>query len=323
MRQVTIMSEQQTRTPESVQREIKRTRHKAEIPIYIFSSIIGPAFLCIMYVAIFGQYGIVDKIKEGLALADMTESHPQFNAFLVGFIAVFAALGAIGFLCYIIVLQLYNYYKMYADDMCYSIRVTEENYPEIYAKVQEFTKLLGWKKEPEVYVQQMNGDINAYASWVPGKRYVHLNAEIVDLVYLEHKDIDTISFIMGHEFGHLYWNHVPLHYNFLANFAKMIPFFGMKIIGPLLERAREFTADRVAQALTDNKSSDKAMMLISGGRHGYKYLNANDYVVSADKDKNFIEKIARFIVNLFADHPIQTLRTKAILDPEKKSGRLL
>ena len=317
------MSEQQVRTPESVQSEIKRTRHKAEIPIYIFSSIAGPIFLCIVYVAVFGQYGIVDKIKEGLAMADINETNPQFSAFLFAFVAIFATLGAIGFLCYIIVLQLYNYYKMYADDMCYSIRVSEENYPEIYAKVREFTKLLGWKKEPEVYVQQMNGDINAYASWVPGKRYVHLNAEIVDLVYLEHKDLDTISFIMGHEFGHLYWHHVPLHYNFLSNFVRMIPFLGKNIFGPLLERAREFTADRVAQALTSDEVGAEAMMLISGGRHGYKYLNAKDYLVCQDKDKNFIEKIARFIVNLFADHPIQTLRTKAILDPEKKSGRLL
>lgn len=317
------MSEVTERTPESVQSQIKRTRHKAEVPLYIISIILGSIALVAMYAAIFGEYGIVDKIKEGLTLADITEANPEFGSILFGFIAAFALLGGFGFFCYLVIMQLYIYYQQYSDEMCYSIRVTEENFPEIYAKVKEFSKLLGFKKEPEVYVEQMNGTINAYASWVPGKDYVHLNAEVIELLYLEHKDLDTISFIMGHEFGHLYYKHTKLHYNFFASLANIIPIFGSKFMGPLLQRAREYSVDRVAQVLTDDKCGAETMMFLSAGRHVYKYVNVDNYMSYVNKDKNFIEKFARFVTNLTASHPINPLRTKAILDPTHKSGRLL
>ena len=42
-----------------------------------------------------------------------------------------------------------------------------------------------------------------------------------------------------------------------------------------------------------------------------------------NKDKNFVDKFARFVTNMIASHPINPFRTKAILDPERKSGRLL
>lgn len=317
------MSEQTVRTPESVQKEIRNRRHKAELPLFVINSIIGPIFLCIAGIVLFGEYGIVDLIKEGLENAEIAETSPEFSAFLIGFIAVFASIGAIGFVCYLIILSLFEYYKRYASNMAYGIRVSEENFPEIYAKVKEFSKLLGFKKEPEVYVEQMNGTINAYASWVPGKDYVHLNAEVIELLYLEHKDLDTISFIMGHEFGHLYYKHTKLHYNFFASLANIIPIFGSKFMGPLLQRAREYSVDRVAQVLTDDKCGAETMMFLSAGRHVYKYVNVDNYMSYVNKDKNFIEKFARFVTNLTASHPINPLRTKAILDPTHKSGRLL
>ena len=317
------MSEQTVRTPELVQTEIRKLRHKAEIPLYVINTILGPIFLAVAGILVFGQYGIVDLIKEGLENAEITETSPEFGAFLIGFVALFASIGAIGFIIYLIVMSLIEYYKTYSSNMSYGIRVSEKNFPEIYAKVKEFSKLLGFKKEPEVYVEQMNGTINAYASWVPGKYYVHLNAEVIELLYLEHKDLDTISFIMGHEFGHLYYRHMYLPLNFFANIGSVIPFFGQCFMGPLLQRAREYSVDRVAQVLTDDKCGEETMMFLSAGRHVYKYVDVNDYMDYVNKDKNFVDKFARFVTNMIASHPINPFRTKAILDPERKSGRLL
>ena len=317
------MSEQTVRTPESVQKEIRSLRHKSEIPMFVINTILGPIFLAIAVTIFFGQYGILDLIKEGLENAEIAETSPEFASFLIGFVAIFASIGAIGFIIYLVVLSLIEYYKTYSSNMSYGIRVTEKNFPEIYAKVKEFSKLLGFKKEPEVYVEQMNGAINAYASWVPGKYYVHLNAEVIELLYLEHKDLDTISFIMGHEFGHLYYRHMYLPLNFFANMGGVIPFVGQYFLGPLLQRAREYSVDRVAQVLTDGKCGAETMMFLSAGRHVYKYVDAEDYMDYVNKDKNFVEKFARFVTNMIASHPINPFRTKAILDPERKSGRLL
>lgn len=38
---------------------------------------------------------------------------------------------------------------------------------------------------------------------------------------------------------------------------------------------------------------------------------------------NAIEQFARWYTNLAASHPIMSFRVRAILDPSKKSGRLL
>lgn len=194
------MSEVTERTPESVQSQIKRTRHKAEVPLYIISIILGSIALIIMYAAIFGEYGIVDKIKEGLTLADITEANP--------------------------------------------------------------------------------------------------------------------------EFGHLYLHHVQIYYNFWSSLAVVIPVAGKYFLAPLLSRAREYSADRVAQALT-GECGTETMMFITAGRHIYKYTNAEDYMAWVNKDKNFIEKFARFVKNMLSSHPVTPFRTKAILDPTQKSGRLL
>ena len=78
-----------------------------------------------------------------------------------------------------------------------------------------------------------------------------------------------------------------------------------------------------AQVLTDDKCGAETMMFLSAGRHVYKYVNVDNYMSYVNKDKNFIEKFARFVTNLTASHPINPLRTKAILDPTHKSGRLL
>ena len=117
------MSEQTVRTPELVQTEIRKLRHKAEIPLYVINTILGPIFLAVAGILVFGQYGIVDLIKEGLENAEITETSPEFGAFLIGFVALFASIGAIGFIIYLIVMSLIEYYKTYSSNMSYGIRV--------------------------------------------------------------------------------------------------------------------------------------------------------------------------------------------------------
>ena len=317
------MNEERILTPESVQSEIKRTRHKWERILYFLTILAGLAMFVFIVHAAFGEDGAMDQIKAKLAEGNVTESTPYFSSMIMIVITLSSLIVGFGAIILFAFSYLFQLYKQYADDMSYSVRVSEKNYPEIYEYVKEFTRLLGWKKEPEVYIQQMNGEINAYSCWVPGKSFVHLNAEIVDLGYLEHKDFETIAFVMAHEFGHLYLHHVQIHYNLWTVFANFIPVVGQKFINPLLQRAREYSADRVAQALTDGKAQVECMMLCAIGRHIYKYTDVDDYMAWINRDHNIIERFARFLTNMVTNHPIMPFRTAAILDEEKKSGRLL
>ena len=315
------MSDLKCRTPEEVQSEIKRTRHKAELPLYAGTIIVGFITILVWWVIIFRDSGALDQLKDILAKENITDASPEFNQILLFCIGFISLIGGIGCLLYYMFCFFYAYYKQYADEMSYAIRVSEKNFPELYEYVKEFTRLLGMKKEPEVYIQS-TGSINAFACWVPGKTFIRINAEVVDLAYMEHKDMKTVAFIMAHEFGHLYFHHVHMLYCLWTNFVTFIPVVGKTLIHSLYIRSQEYSADRVAQALM-GESKEDGMMLLTAGRHLYKYADINDYLEMINKNHNFFEKLARFITNLFTDHPINPFRIAAIMDENKKSGRLI
>lgn len=292
---------------------IKKTRHKAELPLKYISiaiTVISMFIIGIMASAANSDDALKAELMEGMA------EDPQTAAIVEAALSFGIGCGII-VIIFLVILLLFQYYKMYAQIMSYSIKVSPTNFPEIYAKAQEFSEKLGLKKVPEVYIQQHNGQLNAFATYVVGKRYVQLNAEIVDVAYMENKDFDTLYFVMAHEFGHIYCHHVTLLYNLSTFVGRIIPIFA-----PTFTRAQEYSADRVAQALTDNVNCEECMALLSGGRHLYKYIDINDYLEGANSNHNFIEKLGRFIINLLATHPITPFRVQAIMDPERRSGRL-
>lgn len=294
---------------------IKKTRHKAELPlkyIAIAMTVIAMFIIGVLAEAVKQDTTVKAKLLEQLGAEDQ-----MTTALTEGFLEFGIGCGIVVLIFFAFVI-LFNYYKMYAKVMSCAVKVTSVNFPEIYEKACEYADKLGLKKVPEVYIQQHNGQLNAFATFVVGKRYVQLNAEMVDVAYMENKDFDTLFFVMAHEFGHIYFHHVTLLYNLATLVGRLVPIYGKALI-----RAQEFSADRAAQALTDNVNCDKCMALLSAGRHLYKYVDISDYSESAEANHNFVERFGRFIINLLTDHPITPFRVRAIMDPDRKSGRLI
>lgn len=292
----TMLQEEETKlTPESVQEEIRNTRHKMELPLYIICAVLG-----------------------SLSALLLLRFSGRGSAYLV--LSVISGIIMILTILFVAIIQLYG---IYSQNMSYSVKVSENNFPEIYEKVKEFSYLLGLKKEPEVYVRQNNGVVNAYSAWIPGKTFIQLNAEIVDIGYMEHQDLNTVFFVLGHEMGHIYLHHVQIYYNILAILVSFVPVIGPLVLFPMLSRAREYSCDRVAQALTDYENDLDCMMMLSTGRHLYKYVEADKYLEDINSNHGSIERLFRWIINFHSTHPIMPFRTMAVIDPEKKSGRLL
>ena len=310
------------RTPESVRREIRRTRHKKELPLYVLAIVVGLLGFFVMMLFQDDFKDLVREITDALLQdGSLSDFEPEeIAAVLLGLFGILSGVGSIVVLLFV---SLGAMYKTYGDQLSYSIRVSETNFPEIYAKVQEYTRLLGLKKAPDVFIQQMNGEVNAFTAWIPGRTFIQMNAEIVDVAYMEHKDFDTVFCVMAHEFGHIYLRHVQLPVIFWSMLVNLIPFVGHAVFGNLLSRAREFSADRVGQALTGGKNERECMMLLGTGRHLYKYADVDEYLRNITKKPPFFARVARWCINLLASHPIMPLRVTAILDPEKKSGHLL
>lgn len=320
----TLQAEQQLHlqlTPEDVRSEIRRTRHRKELPAYALCIILGAGGFIYNVISTINGGGLAKELKDlkdSMSGSGTGFGGPELNI-LITIMGLFFGVGALLLMIGVIIFQVYS---LYAGQLSYSIRVSETNFPELYAKVQEYTHLLGLKREPEVYVRQMNGAINAYTSWVPGKTFIQLNAEIVDLCYMENKDFDTVYFVMAHEFGHIYLHHVQLKYILWPMLVNFIPILGQFLFMPLLSRTREYSSDRVGQALTDGVGQLTCMMMLSSGRHAYKYMDARQYLYDIYRDHNKVERFARWCVNLLASHPIMPLRVRAVMDPQKRSGKL-
>lgn len=189
-----------------------------------------------------------------------------------------------------------------------SVKVTEKNFPEIHEIICEYTVRLGLKKMPEVYIIQENGILNAMSTFIPFKQYIELYADLVEVAYREHNDLESLRFIIGHEMSHIRLSHSSMHYNVLIWFANYIP-----ILSSTASRAREYSCDRIAQHLAGNDGID-AIMSLTVGKHLYKRVDKSDYI---ENTKGFFI----WLYNLFVDHPVTTKRILA-LKMKEGSGKL-
>lgn len=200
----------------------------------------------------------------------------------------------------------------YADYRSMSVRITEKTYPEIYAIAEEYAQKLGMKRVPKIYMVQGNGVMNAFSTFIPFRQYIEVYADLLEVAYREHHDMDTIRFIIAHEMAHIYYKHATMHYYYGMMFSQAIP-----ILGPTASRAREYSCDRLAQLLSGSDGID-AMMALTAGIHLYKQVDKEDYLNHAREVKGFF----LFCYNLVCSHPVMTKRVIALNDPERKSGKL-
>jgi len=199
----------------------------------------------------------------------------------------------------------------YAGYRSMSIRITEKNFPEIYYIAKEYADRLGMKKVPTVYMIQGNGILNAFSAFIPFKQYIELYADLVEVAYREHHDIETLRFLIAHEMAHIYLGHAKFYYNYSILFSNMIP-----ILSSTASRAREYSCDRIAQKLSGSDGID-AMMSLTAGIHLYKYIDKDDYIEHAKSVKGFFV----WCFNLVSTHPVTSKRVLA-LQMQEGSGKL-
>ncbi|MFA9377840.1 MAG: M48 family metallopeptidase [Lachnotalea sp.] len=199
----------------------------------------------------------------------------------------------------------------YAGYRSMSVKITEKNFPEIYEIVKEYSQRLGMKKVPSVYLVQANGVLNAFASCIPFKQYIELYADLVEVAYREHDDMDTLKFIIAHEITHIHLGHATLSYNYSILFANMVP-----LLPNIASRTREYSCDRIAQKLSGSDGID-AMMTLTAGIHLYKKVDKEDYIENAKEVKGFFV----WCYNLVCTHPVMSKRVLALYMKEG-SGKL-
>lgn len=242
-----------------------------------------------------------DDVKEekDTASEKLTEEDIPFELEMLFYGVIFIVFGYLGI------------YYYYAYTRSRSLRITEKNFPEVYELIESYAKKLQMKETPKAYIMQSNGVLNAFSAFIFRKQYIEINAEIFEVAYREHHDMDSLGFVIAHEMAHIYYGHATLHYHIPIWFVRSIP-----IIGATASRAREYSVDRLAQRISGSDGVS-AMFMLMVDRHLYKMVDREDYLQQAREQRGF------FIwwVNLIADHPILSKRILA-LDQMEGSGKL-
>jgi Zn-dependent protease with chaperone function/Tfp pilus assembly protein PilE len=178
------------------------------------------------------------------------------------------------------------------------VRITEEQYPDLKQQIDACCRKLDVEKEPQAYLLQMGGMMNAFATRFLGRDFLVLYSEVVD--GLAHNP-DALNFYIGHELGHIKRKH--LSWSTVLAPASVLP-----LVGAAYARAREYTCDRHGLAACDNpvNAEHGLAVLAAGGKRG-RGLNAQAYV-----DQSRTEGFWMSFHELVGDYPWLVKRMAAV-----------
>lgn len=158
------------------------------------------------------------------------------------------------------------------------ILVTEKQFPDIYKQYNECCSKLKFEKNPELYILQSNGILNAFATRFVRNYYVVLYSDVVDAL---ENDSSKLNFYLGHELGHIKRSH--LNWDFYFIFTRAIPF-----LYAAYSRAREYSCDRHGLFCVENpKDAVLALSVLAAGKTRWKNIDIQSYISQTDETGYF------------------------------------
>lgn len=175
------------------------------------------------------------------------------------------------------------------------VLVNNEQFPHIYKMVTEGSEKLRIR-EPEAFIYNSNGLINAFARQVFGRRYLLLTSAIIDATTDE-----QVKFVVGHELGHHAAGHLDSLGFYLRFPARIIPF-----LHKAYSRQCEYTSDKLGLAISrDVENSSRALTMLGCGCHK---LNGKLNLFAFEKQENQVPPISGFLAEILRSHPRLTRR---------------
>ncbi len=149
--------------------------------------------------------------------------------FYTVFFAIFITIGHAIFLSYI---------------KWYGIKVGEKQFSDIFKLAQNSSEKLGFNKVPDIYVYNMDGIFNAFATHFFSRNFVIITTAVMDAC---NNDMSKLEFVVAHELVHLQRWHTRKQFFLFP--SKIIPW-----LGNAYSRACEYTCDGIAgKYIIDNK----------------------------------------------------------------------
>ena len=294
-------------------RVIDRIRHPQEKSTYILAVFINIIAVLTVIAMLMGEYSTYRNMlsetaeEQGSAIevVDILEVQNEFDKILRSpenewKVEIYTTAGILIFLTVLLLEYLY------AQTRSQAVKVTPNQFGEIYYMAEKYARIMQLDSLPEIYLVQENGILNAFSSNIIKKKYIQINMDLLEIAYREHKDMSSIGFVLAHEMAHIRINHVSVWNRYTIMLSQIIP-----IIGPALSRAREYSCDRLAQAVSECNGVD-AIMALTMGKHLYKKTNVAEYMETGREIGGFWV----WAVNMASSHPILPKRISALSNPQ-------
>jgi Zn-dependent protease with chaperone function/Tfp pilus assembly protein PilE len=158
------------------------------------------------------------------------------------------------------------------------VLITEEQFPDLKQQIAACCRKLDVNEEPQAYLLQMGGALNAFATRFFGRDFLVLYSEVVD--GLAHNP-DALNFYIGHELGHIRRKH-------LSWSTVLMPASVLPLVGAAYSRAREYTCDRHGLAACENPvNAEHGLAVLAAGGKRARVLNVDAYVGQSRHTEGF------------------------------------
>jgi Zn-dependent protease with chaperone function/Tfp pilus assembly major pilin PilA len=158
------------------------------------------------------------------------------------------------------------------------VRITHEQFPDLERQIAACCAKLGLEREPDAYLLQMGGSLNAFATRFLGRDFLVLYSDVVDGL---HDNPDALNFYIGHEIGHIKRKHL--------NWATvLLPASLLPLVGAAYSRAREYTCDRHGLAACEQPlNAEFGLAALAAGGRRWRTMNKSAYIEQARETEGF------------------------------------
>jgi Zn-dependent protease with chaperone function/Tfp pilus assembly major pilin PilA len=179
------------------------------------------------------------------------------------------------------------------------VRITEEQFPDLKRQITECCARLKMDEEPQAYILQMGGALNAFATRFLGRHFIVLYTDVVDGLA---DNPDALNFYIGHELGHIKRRHLT--------WARiLLPATALPLVGAAYARAREYTCDRHGLAACgDPASAEQGLAVLAAGSRRARDLNKAAFVAQSHHCEGFWMSFHELV----ADYPWLVKRMAAV-----------
>jgi Zn-dependent protease with chaperone function/Tfp pilus assembly major pilin PilA len=158
------------------------------------------------------------------------------------------------------------------------VRITHEQFPDLERQIAGCCAKLGLDREPEAYLLQMGGSLNAFATRFLGRDFLVLYSDVVDGL---HDNPDALNFYIGHEIGHIKRKH-------LSWGTVLLPASLLPLVGAAYSRAREYTCDRHGLAACEQPlNAEFGLAALAAGGRRWRTMNKSAYIEQARETEGF------------------------------------